>query len=320
LRSASRRVHRLSEGKLDLVQWSAVNFRRIHTNGVTLNVACDGPEDGPLVILLHGFPEFWYGWRAQIPALVAAGLRVLAPDLRGYDLSDKPRGISAYRADVVAADIVGLIDDAGRDRATIVGHDWGGAVAWTIAMRHAERVSRLVVLNCGHPSAMLRRIATDPRQLARSWYIFALQFPWLPERLARANDFRMLVRALRGSSARGTFSDDDFARYREAWSQPGALSAMIDYYRAALRRRPPKSSPRVRVPTHVIWGTHDRFLGRELAEDSLEYCDHGELTYLDTTHWVQHEAAERVSDLIIDAARAPSPASPAPYTADRRAE
>ena len=301
-----------------------MDFRRIETNGIALSVACDGPGDGPLVILLHGFPEFWYGWRAQIPALAAAGLRVVAPDLRGYDLSDKPRGISAYRADVVAADIVGLIDDAGRDRATIVGHDWGGAIAWTIAMRHPDRVSRLVVLNCGHPSAMLRRIATDPRQLARSWYIFALQFPWLPERLARANDFRMLVRALRGSSRPGTFSDDDLARYREAWSQPGALTAMIDYYRAALRRRPPstdpRANPRIRVPTHLVWGTGDRFLGRELAEDSLEYCDNGRVTYLDTTHWVQHEAPERVSAAIIAAARAPSPASPAPYTADRRAE
>ena len=295
-----------------------MDLRRIQTNGITLNVACDGPASGPLVILLHGFPEFWYGWRAQIPTLAAAGFRVLAPDLRGYNLSDKPRGLSAYRADVVADDVVGLIDSSGRERATIVGHDWGGAIAWTIAMRSPERVSQLIVLNCGHPAAMMKRIATDPRQLLRSWYIFALQLPALPEGVLRAKNFRTLVRGLRGSSRPGTFSDADMARYREAWSHPGALTAMIAYYRAALRRRPPASSSRVTVPTHIVWGTGDRFLRRELANDSLRYCDRGRATYLDASHWVQHEEAARVSELIIASARASTLGEATGTTADPR--
>src|SRR5471032_562929 len=146
-------------------------FHRIRTNDIALNVALDGPANGPLVILLHGFPEFWNAWREQIPALASAGCRVMAPDMRGYNLSDKPRGLQAYRADVLAKDIVGLIDSAGRQTAVIVGHDWGGAVAWSVAMRHPERVSRLVVLNCAHPVAMLRRLRHDRAQLRKSWYI-----------------------------------------------------------------------------------------------------------------------------------------------------
>jgi pimeloyl-ACP methyl ester carboxylesterase len=280
-----------------------MNHRRIAANGITLNVAVAGRDAAPPIILLHGFPEFSHAWHAQFPTLAAAGFHVLAPDLRGYNLSDKPTGISAYRADIVADDIAALIDTTPNKRATVVGHDWGGAIAWTLAQRHAARVSQLVILNCGHPSAMMKRIATDPRQLLRSWYIFALQLPWLPERFARANDFRVLVHAMRGTSRRGTFTDDDIMRYREAWSQPGALTAMINYYRAALRRRPPKVSPRITVPTHIIWGTRDRFLGKELVEDSLRYCDHGRATYLDASHWVQHEQPERVSELIIATAR-----------------
>jgi epoxide hydrolase 4 len=177
-----------------------MHFERIATNGITLNVACAGPADGPLVILLHGFPEFWRPWRAQIEPLAAAGFRVMAPDLRGYNLSDKPPGISAYCADVIAGDVAGLIDAAGRRQARIVGHDWGGAIAWATAMYHPSRVERLVVLNCGHPVAMKRRLRHDLRQFARSWYIIALQVPWLPEYFARRRRFRLLVATMRGSS------------------------------------------------------------------------------------------------------------------------
>ncbi|HEX4683185.1 MAG TPA: alpha/beta hydrolase [Gemmatimonadaceae bacterium] len=275
-----------------------VDFERIATNGIRLNVACAGPSDGPLIVLLHGFPEFWYSWRRQIEPLAVAGFRVLAPDMRGYNLSDKPRGLAAYRIDRVAADIVGLIDHAGREKAVVVGHDWGGAVAWSVAMRHADRVERLVVLNCGHPAAMIARLRTDSRQRRKSWYIFLFQVPWLPETYARAKGFRSLVNALRATSKPGTFSDVDISRYRQAWSQPGAMTAMINYYRATLQRRAPHVSPRIRVPTRIIWGTADAFLLRELAGDSLAFCDRGTVTYLDASHWVQHELADEVTRLI----------------------
>jgi pimeloyl-ACP methyl ester carboxylesterase len=279
---------------------AGIEQRRIATNGIELNVAVAGPEDGPLVILLHGFPEFWYAWRKQIPLLAQAGCRVMAPDLPGYNLSDKPRALDPYRADVLAKDIVGLIDSARREQAVVVGHDWGGAVAWATAMIAPARVSRLVVLNCGHPVAMLRRIRKDRAQLKRSWYIFAFQVPWLPEMYMRARDFDVLARALTRTSRRGTFSDEDLARYRQAWSRPGALTAMVNYYRAALQSRGPRPSLRVTVPTSIVWGARDAFLGRELAADSAAFCDDVRVTYLeDATHWVQHEEALRVADIIL---------------------
>jgi pimeloyl-ACP methyl ester carboxylesterase len=275
-----------------------MDFRRIRTNGIELHVACAGPEAGPLIVLLHGFPEFWYAWRAHIEPLAARGFRVVAPDMRGYNLSDKPHGISAYRIDHLVRDVVGLIDAAGRTTAVIVGHDWGGGVAWATAMQAPARVERLVVLNCGHPAATMKRILRDPRQLLRSWYMFAFQLPWLPERFARRDHFRLLVRGLEGSSRPGTFSPVDLDCYRAAWAQPHALTSMINYYRAAMQRRPPGIATQVTMPTRIIWGTGDRFLRRELADDSLGYCDRGTVDYLDTSHWVQHEAPARTLELI----------------------
>ncbi len=158
----------------------------IHTNGVRLHVVQHGPVDGPLVILLHGFPEFWYGWRKQIPALAAAGYRVWAPDQRGYNLSDKPTGIDAYTLDQLVADVIGLIDAAGCDKVYLVGHDWGAAVAWWMALKYPQRVIKLVVSNVPHPIVMNRTVRRNFDQLRKSWYIFFFQIPWLPERLIRA--------------------------------------------------------------------------------------------------------------------------------------
>src|SRR5437879_4698652 len=162
-----------------------VPFSTIATNGIRLNVAQAGPPDGPLVILLHGFPEFWYGWRKQIPALAAAGYRVWAPDQRGYNFSDKPPDVRDYTLDKLAADVAGLIEAAGRQRAIIVGHDWGGAVAWWLAANNPERVERLVIINVPHPLVMRRLILRDPRQTLRSWYMFMFLLPRLPEWFAR---------------------------------------------------------------------------------------------------------------------------------------
>ncbi len=261
-----------------------------------------GPEDGPLAILLHGFPEFWYGWRRQIAPLAAAGYRVLVPDQRGYNLSDKPRGVTAYGLDRLADDVVGLVEAAGRERALLVGHDWGGAVAWWTAIRHPERIEKLAVLNMPHPRVMERFVRQDPAQRKRSAYIFLFQLPWLPERRMAADDFASPAAALAKTSRPGTFSEDELARYRAAWSQPGAVHAMIQWYRAALRARPRRpESTRVRVPTLLVWGTKDRFLGSEMAGPSIERCDDGRLVLVEEAgHWVQHEEPERVNRLLLD--------------------
>jgi pimeloyl-ACP methyl ester carboxylesterase len=281
---------------------TALRHRTIATNGVRLHAVEAGPEDGPLVILLHGFPEFWYGWRHQIEPLAAAGFRVLVPDQRGYNQSDKPRGLSAYRQDTLALDIVGLIDEAGRERAHVAGHDWGGLVAWWLGIHHPGRLARLAVLNVPHPWVLRRTLRTNPEQRKKSSYILFFQLPWLPERALRKNDWALAVKALRATSRPGTFTDEDLRLYREAWSRRGAITAMLSWYRAAVRRHP-RLSPhqRVTVPTLLVWGARDRALLREMARPSIDLCDDGRLVFFDeATHWVQHEEPDRVSSLLLD--------------------
>jgi pimeloyl-ACP methyl ester carboxylesterase len=275
---------------------------RIARSGVTLSVAHAGPESGPPVVLLHGFPEPWTCWRHQIDSLAGAGYRVLAPDQRGYGQSDKPPRIADYALGELAADVVGLIEATGRERVALVGHDWGAIVAWWVALHHADRLDRLIILNGPHPLAFHRFVRSHPTQLVRSWYVFFFQLPALPEWNFRRRNWSALTRALRATSRPGTFSDLDLDSYRQAWSEPGALRAMIHWYRAALRHSPkPPADPRVKVPTLLIWGLRDRFLSPGLAEASLAYCDRGRLEAIDdATHWVQHEEPELVNRLMLE--------------------
>jgi pimeloyl-ACP methyl ester carboxylesterase len=280
----------------------SIEFHFVETNGIRLHVAQAGPAKGRLVILLHGFPEFWYGWRRQIPFLAEHGFRVWAPDQRGYNLSDKPPRVRDYSLDELAGDVVGLIEAAGCSSAVLVGHDWGAAVAWWVATAFPERVERLAILNVPHPLVMRRHVRRSFRQRLRSWYILFFQLPWLPEATARWGNWRGVVRAMQSSSRPGTFSDEDWEQYRTAWSQPGAYRAMIHWYRAALRAAPklPKEL-RIAPPTLMIWGARDKFLGREMAQPSIDLCEDGRLVFLEeATHWVQHEEAQQVNELILE--------------------
>lgn len=257
--------------------------------------------DGPLVVLLHGFPEFWFGWRFQIPALAAAGFRVVAPDMRGYNLSSRPDGVGAYDADSLARDISEFIHERGAGSALLAGHDWGGAVAWVTAMNHPEAVERLAILNCPHPRRFLQAVFRPP-QLLRSWYMFFFQLPRVPERLVSADDWRFFRFALQDARP-GAFRSQDIERYAEAWSQPGAATAMINYYRATFRQSPQRAQRRVRsitAPTLVIWGQRDRALGAEIAEPSREDVPGLDrvVRLPDASHWVQHDEPEQVSDLL----------------------
>jgi pimeloyl-ACP methyl ester carboxylesterase len=279
-----------------------IRHRTIAVNGVRLHVVEAGPEDGPLLILLHGFPEFWYGWRRQIGPLAAAGFRVQCPDQRGYNLSDKPRRVAAYNLDRLAGDVVALIDAAGAAKARVVGHDWGGVVGWWLGIRHPQRLERLALLNIPHPLVMEHALWHNAVQRKKSDYMFYFQLPWLPEWLFSRRGFAYAEKSLRASSRPGTFSDEDVERYKEAWSQPGAVRSMLHWYRAALRARPRKpQTGRVTIPTLLIWGTQDRFLGQEMAQPSIDLCDEGRLELIpEATHWVQLEEPERVNGLLVD--------------------
>jgi epoxide hydrolase 4 len=259
---------------------------------------------GPLVVLLHGFPEFWFSWRFQIPALAEAGFRVVAPDMRGYNLSSRPSAVEAYDTDRLAADVRDLIHERGANRAFVAGHDWGAAAAWAAAMNHPEAVERLAILNVPHPRRMLQGLRR-PRQLARSWYMLFFQLPWLPERASRARGWRAWRQLFEKEARPGAYTPADLERYVKAWSQPGAPTAMINYYRAALRQTPGRADARIRpveAPTLVIWGQRDRHLGAELAEpERADVPNLERVVWLpEASHWVHQDEPKRVSELLID--------------------
>jgi pimeloyl-ACP methyl ester carboxylesterase len=274
----------------------------LQTNNLRLHVMQAGPKTGIPVVLLHGFPEFWYGWRKQIPALAEAGCRVYAPDQRGYNLSDKPAGVRAYRIHELVNDVIGLIDALEYEKVNLVGHDWGALAAWALGIWKPERLHRLAVMNAPHPAVMARFLARDLEQIRRSWYVFSIQMPWLPEAGLRARDWRNMERWLRGSGKPHTFKREDVREYKKAWSQPGALTAMLNWYRAALQFRPsiPKQA-RVSVPTLMLWGMQDAALTHRMARPSMDFCDDGRLIFFeDASHWVQLDAAEEVNRLLIE--------------------
>jgi pimeloyl-ACP methyl ester carboxylesterase len=273
-------------------------------DGLRLHVVGDGPKDGPPVILLHGFPESWWAWRKQIAPLAERGFLVIAPDLRGYGDSAAPEDVASYGLDRLAGDIIGIADALGVDRFDLVGHDWGGIVAWAVAGHYPNRVRRLVAIAAPHPDTMRGQLLRHPRQWLRSSYIAFFQLRGLPERMLRARDFRRLRDSLVKSSRPGTFSTAELDRYTAAWRRPGRLTAMLNYYRALRRKRAPVGQ--IAAPTLILWGEGDRFLGTHLAEASGEMCTDAAVLYRpDATHWLHLEEPEWLTDQIASFLSAP---------------
>lgn len=274
----------------------------IETNGIRLHVVQAGPKSGIPVILLHGFPEFWYGWRKQIPALVNAGCRVIVPDQRGYNLSDKPKDKKDYSVSTLVDDVLGLIKVLDYEKVNLVGHDWGGGVAWILAMSHPEKLHKLAILNSPHPAVYRRFLQRDPDQIRRSWYWLFFQLPRLAEKILSANNFREMVRGLLNSSKKNTFTNEDIDKYKEAWSQPGALTSMLNWYRAAFQSSPKMPADmRVKVRTLMMWGMKDVALSHRLARPSIDYCDDRNLIlFPESTHWAHLDAADEVNHYLID--------------------
>jgi pimeloyl-ACP methyl ester carboxylesterase len=279
-----------------------VTHRRIDVGEVSLHVALAGEGDGPLVVLLHGFPEFWWSWRYQIPALVAAGFRVAVPDLRGYNLSDQPSDVAAYGIDHLTADVDGLIRALGEESAHVVGHDWGAAIAWEFAMQYPSRVKRLAILNVPHPAVMVRALLRSPAQLRRSWYMFFFQLPRVPELVVQHDDFAFLRKSLAaGRLVRP--SREEIDPYVAAARRSGNLHGGIHYYRAMLRgirSRLRTRPPRIDAEVLVLWGERDLFLGRELATPPKKLVPNARVEFLpEASHWVQVDAPERVNALLV---------------------
>ncbi len=270
-------------------------------NGLRLHAKAAGPEDGRPVILLHGFPEFWWGWERYLDPLARAGFRVIAPDQRGYNRSDKPRGLHAYRLETLASDVTGIMDTFGWERAAVVGHDWGGIVAWAAAALYPERVERLAAVNAPYLNVGFRTLPRRPDQLLRSGYMYFFQLRGLAEAVLRNDNWELLAQGMLRTSRPGAFSPQDLDRYRAAWWRRGAVTSMLNWYRA-LFFHPPRLplNPRFRMPVLVLWGERDFALVPELAEASLALCERGRLVrFAEATHWVQHEEPEQVLDHLL---------------------
>jgi pimeloyl-ACP methyl ester carboxylesterase len=273
-----------------------IEFKYIETNEIHLHTALAGPEDGQPVLLLHGFPDAWFGWEAQIGPLEDAGFRVIVPDQRGYNLSDKPNGAASYKMGVLVEDILGLADAFGYERFDLAGHDFGAMVSWNLAMRHPERIKRLVIANVPHPKVMGSYLRSHPKQMLKSWYAFFFQIPKLPEWAVRMNNWRFLISAMPKA-----FTKEERSRYRDAWGHPGAITGMINWYRASLRGMGRSAgASKIQVPTLVLWGKQDPHISYEMASLSVEMCEEGRLvTFEDATHWVLYDEPKATSKYIV---------------------
>ena len=273
----------------------------IRANGIRFHYVEAG--DGPLVLLLHGFPEFWYSWRHQIPAL-ATRFRVVAPDLRGYNETEKPQ--TGYDVRTLVEDVACLVRALGHDRCRLAGHDWGGVIAWATAARYPEIVERLSILNAPHPTAMALALWSSATQRKWSRYIFAFQIPGIPEQRFRARNFAILEKIIRGRMVHPErLSDADLDAFKDALARPGALRSTLAYYRAAFRGAVRSGfsthDVMIRVPTQVIWGEQDFALGIELVQNLSRWVEDLELELLPTAgHWVQQDEPELTSDLMLD--------------------
>lgn len=272
-------------------------------NGIDLEVAVANPggERG-LALLVHGFPESAFSWRFQIPMLAAAGFEVWAPNTRGYRGSDKPPKVADYTIDRLLADLGALIDLSGRDRVTLIGHDWGAAQAWMFAIRRVRPIDRLVIMNVPHPACMQRELRRF-RQLRKSWYIFFFQLPKVPEwALTRRNAQGVADAFTRSACDPTRFPPEIVDEYRAAAQRPGAMTAMLNYYRAVVRgARATRNEelPPIDVPTLMIWGEDDVALSKETTEGTDEHVHDLTLRFLPrVSHWVQQEAPEVVNAML----------------------
>ena len=288
--------------------WEDVKMIRVAANGIHFEVATMGAGD-KLALCLHGFPEHAYSWRNQMPLLASLGYRVWAPNLRGYGGTDSPQEISAYRTSTLVADVTALIKSSGAKETLLIAHDWGGALAWILAMRQPELINRLVIMNLPHPACFARELRR-PRQLLRSWYIFFFQIPGLPELLLRRNDARPIGDMFRHTSRRRPpIPEAAIDVYRRNAMRPGGLTAMLNWYRALFRnRRSPQGRearpasdrfPVIHTPTLFLWGDADIALDFRTTQGTEAYVS--DLTFRvlpGISHWVQQEAPQAVNAML----------------------
>lgn len=279
----------------------AITTTFVQANGLTFEV--DQCGSGPkFALLLHGFPESKFSWRYQMPLLAELGYTVWAPNMRGYGKSSKPSNVADYHIDNLVADVAALIDAAGAKQTLLMAHDWGAVIAWNFAIRKARPLERLVIMNVPHPACMARELRTWA-QRKKSWYIFFFQLPWLPERMLGARGAQAIGRAFSDMAVdKSRFPAAVTDEYRRNALEPGALKAMVNYYRAGVRAGEKAMNPApglIDTPTLMIWGEEDTALSKATTFGTEQYVKDLTLRYLPgVSHWVQQEAPEKVNAMI----------------------
>lgn len=279
-----------------------MNTNYIYNGPIGLETRCAGPDDGEVVVLLHGFPECWNTWKAQIPALAEAGYRVFAPNMRGYGQSSKPSDVADYHVDELIKDVDAIRRYAGVEKIHLVGHDWGAMVAWWFALNKPEQLASLTILNVPHPTVFLNTLKRKPLQILKSWYVFYFQLPYLPEITVPFGNFFIFRNVLKRTSNQGSYTAEDIQTLIDHWKIPGTMRAQINYYRSAMRSQPvPPHGDTVQTPTRILWGENDLALTVDMAHNSVSMLTEGELiTYPDATHWLAHDKPKEVSLRILE--------------------
>lgn len=285
-----------AEERLDI----SLESKLVDVGEVELNVVFAGPKAGPPVILLHGYPEFWYAWRGPMAVLAKAGFRVIVPDQRGYNDSDKPAEASAYRLDKLAGDVVGLIDALGYEQAYLAGHDFGGLVSWWTLMLHPDRIKSFVVVNKPHPQAILDYASRPDHEESISWYRTFLRIPILPGYVGRLGNWGLLVQNLRETSRPNTFPDEHMNQFLSAWDNDGAIDSMGAWYRANASFDL-DIEKKVTTPGLFVLAPDDAFSAKQIGLNSMDFLVGGELLELERgTHWVIQEEPEMIGQILVD--------------------
>ena len=268
----------------------------VSAEDIELETRVAGPEDGTPIVLLHGFPECWATWKHQIPALASAGFRVYAPNMRGYGHSSKPSRVDQYHIDRLASDIDAIRRHAGVSECHVVGHDWGAIVAWWYAIHYPDNTKSLSILNVPHPEVFLATLFKNPIQFLKSWYVFFFQIPWIPEAIVTLNRGWIFKKVLQLSSNKDSYTQDDIEELEQHWLIPGAMTAMINYYRSVIRSIPrAQNEGKVHCPVQILWGEKDLALTLKMARQSLDYAPNSVLTtYPDATHWLAHDKPDDI--------------------------
>jgi len=276
------------------VSWT---HEKIQANGIQFHYVTEG--DGPLMLFLHGFPEYWYSWRHQISEF-SKNYKVVALDMRGYGQTDRPQGKENYTIDVLVKDVKEVVSALGYEKCVLVGHDWGAIVAWYVAMNAEACIEKLIVMNVPHPKCYMENLTF--KQVLRSWYIWMFQLPKFSEAYLKANDFKWITDQFRSAVNTEAFPEEDLNKYKENAATPGALTAMLNYYRNLPAEMMKKDAmPIIQVPTLMLWGEKDGYTGKDSTRGTERYVKNLDLKFLpNCSHWTQQDCPKEVNQYMND--------------------